>query len=62
MGGRKKYNGYKAFDYLDPGFDYKAFKLVEYPRIEPIIISLSKNEEERYHRLVEGSTLVDKRP
>jgi membrane dipeptidase len=59
MGGKKKYDGYKAFDYLEPGFDYKEFKLVEHPRITPFYVPLSKSEEDRYQGLVEGSTLVD---
>lgn len=59
MGGRKKYNGYSAFDYLEPGFDYKNFELVSYPRLEPYYIPLSKSEEERYEDLVKKSTLVD---
>ena len=59
MGGEKKYNGYRAFSYLEPGFDYKEFKLVKHPRIEPYYVPLSKSEEERYQGLVEGSTLVD---
>jgi membrane dipeptidase len=59
MGGNKKYNGYKAFDHLEAGFDYKEFKLVEYPRIEPFNVSLSINEEDRYQDLVEKSTIID---
>jgi len=27
MGKNKKYSGYKAFQYLTPGIDYKEFKL-----------------------------------
>ena len=27
MGRNKKYDGYKAFQYLKPGIDYKEFKL-----------------------------------
>lgn len=59
MGGKKKYNGYKAYSYLEPGFDYKEFKLAVHPRLEPYYVPLSKNEEERYQELVEKSILVD---
>jgi membrane dipeptidase len=59
MGKNKKYNGYRAFDYLEPGFDYKEFKLVEHPRLEPYYVPLSKVEEERYQDLIEKLTLVD---
>ena len=59
MGGKKKYDGYKAFDYLKPGFDYKVFDLVKHPRVEPYYVPLSRTEEERFQELVEKSTLVD---
>jgi len=59
LSGEKKYDGYKAYSYLEPGFDYKEFKLVKHPRVEPYIVPLSKTEEERYLGLVEKSTLID---
>ena len=59
MGGKKKYDDYKAFDYLEAGFDYKVFDLVKHPRIEPYYVPLDKTEEERFHGLVERSTLID---
>jgi len=59
MGGKKKYGDYKAFDYLEAGFDYKVFDLVKHPRIEPYYVPLDKTEEERFHGLVERSTLID---
>ncbi|MCW4050492.1 MAG: dipeptidase [Candidatus Bathyarchaeota archaeon] len=59
MGGKKRYDGYKAFDYLEPGFDYKEFKLSPVPRVEPYIVSLSKTEEERFQALMEDSVVVD---
>jgi membrane dipeptidase len=59
MGGKKMYDGYQAFDYLEPGFDYKEFKLTKHPRLEPYYIPLSKVEEERYEDLIEKSILID---
>ena len=59
MGGKKKYGGYRAFDYLESGFDYKVFDLVKHPRIEPYYVPLSKTEEKRFQGLVERSTLID---
>lgn len=59
MGGKKKYDGYKSFDYLEPDFDYKTFRLSPFPRVEPYIVPLSKNEEERSNQLMEKSTLID---
>ena len=59
LGGKKRYDGYKAFDFLEAGFDYKEFKLAKHPRIEPYILPLSKTEEERYQEIVEKTTIVD---
>ena len=59
MGGQKKYDGYKAFDYLEPGFDYKEYKLVKHPRVEPYYVPLSKTEEERFMSFVEKNILID---
>jgi len=59
MGGKKKYNGYRAFDYLEAGFDYKVFDLVKHPRVKLYYVPLSKTEEERFQGLVERSTLID---
>ena len=43
MGGKKKYDDYKAFDYLEAGFDYKVFDLVKHPRIEPYYVPLDNH-------------------
>ncbi|HHL41588.1 MAG TPA: diguanylate cyclase [Candidatus Bathyarchaeota archaeon] len=59
LGGVKKYNGYKAYDFLESGFDFHEFKLVKHPRVEPYYVPLSKTEEERFQELVEKSTVVD---
>ena len=59
MGGVKRYDGYRAFNYLEPGFDYKEFKLAGHPRVEPYYVPLSEGEEDRFRGLVEKSILVD---
>lgn len=59
MGGKKVYDGYKAFNYLEPGFDYKEFRLTVHPRVEPYYVPLGKREEERFQGLMEKSVLVD---
>lgn len=59
MGGKKVYDGYKAFSYLEPGFDYKVFRLTAHPRVEPYIVPLSRGEEERFQGLMEKTVLVD---
>lgn len=59
MGGNKKYSGYRAFEYLEKGFDYKGFKLVKHPRVEPYYVPLGESEEDRFQQLLGESTLVD---
>ena len=57
--GRKKYNGYKSFQYLDPDIDYKSFKLArELGRVPSTVIELSKTEEERVQEILEKSIVI----
>lgn len=60
MGRNKKYDGYKAFQFLEPGRDYKEFKLrkaIIDEWWEPV--PLSKNEEERFEGMMEKSIVID---
>lgn len=60
MGRNKKYDGYKAYQYLEPGRDYREFKLrraVIPEWWEPV--SLSKTEEERFEAVMEASVVID---
>lgn len=60
LGRNKKYDGYKAYSYLEPGFDYPEYKLCkEFDRVPPYFIPLSKNEEERFESFVEKNVLID---
>lgn len=60
MGRNKKYDGYKAFQYLKPGFDYKEYKLVpEFNRVPPYFVPLSKTEEERFDSIIEKNIVID---
>lgn len=60
MGGNKKYSGYMAYQYLEPGRDYKEFKLRE-PVLEDwsYLVPLSKSENERAEEIVEKNILID---
>jgi len=59
MGRHKKYAGYRAFQYLQPGVDYKEVKLAkEINRVEPYVIQLSKTEEERVEEIIEKNILI----
>ena len=60
MGKKKKYDGYKAFDYLEAGFDYKEFKLCkEFDRVPSFFIPLSSGEEERFEEFIENNVIID---
>jgi len=60
MGRNKKYSGYKAYQYLEPGIDYREFKLrkaIIDEWWEPV--PLSKAEEERFEEIMEGNIVID---
>lgn len=60
MGRNKKYDGYKAYQYLEPSRDYREFKLrraVIPEWWEPV--PLSKTEEERFKMVMESSIVID---
>ncbi|MFH1179465.1 MAG: membrane dipeptidase [Candidatus Bathyarchaeota archaeon] len=60
MGRNKQYDGYKPYQYLEPGRDYKEFKLrkaIISEWWEPV--PLSKSEEERFTELMTKSVVID---
>ncbi|MBD3159646.1 MAG: diguanylate cyclase [Candidatus Lokiarchaeota archaeon] len=60
MGKGKEYSGYKAYDYLEPGIDYKAFKFREAtPEEWSYLVPLSKSEEERVEEIIEKNIIID---
>jgi membrane dipeptidase len=59
MGGNKKYDGYKSFQYLEPGVDRFDFKLCkEINRVPPFVYPVSKEEEARVKSLLENSIVI----
>jgi len=59
LGKKKNYDGYKAYDYLEAGRDYKEYELCAGAnRVPPYFVPLSNNEEERYEVLIEKSTVI----
>lgn len=56
---KKIYNGYKSFQYLEKGKDYKVFKLAkEINRVPSKTIELSKSEEERFEEILEKYIVI----
>ena len=55
----KKYNCYKAYQYLEAGKDYKEFRLSKgLGRVPPYFIPLSNCEEERFEQFVEENLVI----
>ncbi len=60
MGKEKKYDGYKAYSYLEPGLDYKEYKLTRATdRVTPYVVPLSQSEEDHFEEFVEKNIIVD---
>jgi len=60
MGRNKEYSGYGAYQYLEPGMDYKRFKLRKATLPDWTEgVPLSKAEEERFDEIMEKSIVID---
>lgn len=60
VGKGKKYTGYKAFDYLKPGVDYKEFRFRDPTRKDwSYLVPLSKAEEERVEEILKKTIIID---
>jgi len=59
VGKRTKYEGYKSFEYLEPGTDYREFKLAkELDRVPSRKVDVSDAQEERVWRLLDQNVAV----
>jgi len=58
MGIKTAYRGYKAYDYLTPGEDYKAFPLTRWDWAGFYLLPLSAAQEERAARLARESVFI----
>jgi len=59
LGKSKKYDGYKAYQYLEAGFDYREYKLCkEINRVPSYVVPLSRNEEDRFEEIVDKNILI----
>lgn len=59
MGRNKRYDGYRPYQYLQEGFDYRKFKLCkQFNRVPPYLVPLSETEEERFKSFVEKNILI----
>jgi len=56
---KKNYDGYRSFQYLEAGKDYKPFDLTrEIDRVEPFTVPLTEEEEARVTALLDTSILI----
>ncbi|MFC0416479.1 dipeptidase [Cytobacillus solani] len=59
QGNKKMYDGYKSFQYLEAGVDYKEYKLSkENDRVEPYVYPVSADEEETVQEILEQDYIV----
>src|SRR5437667_4640860 len=59
VGKRTKYEGYKSFDYLESGTDYREFKLAkELDRVPSRKVEVTEGQEERVWRLLDQNLAV----
>src|SRR5918912_565630 len=58
-GKRKRYTGYRSFQYLEPGTDYAEFKLArEVDRVNSRVVELSSEQATRAQRLLDESLII----
>lgn len=56
---RKNYNGYKSFQYLEPGVDYRPFKLArELDRVPSTAVAVTPEEEARVRRIFAENLVI----
>jgi membrane dipeptidase len=56
---KKGYKGYKSYQYLEPDYDYKYFKLSnQINRVEPYLIPLTPEQEQRVKKLIEENIVI----
>lgn len=55
----KKYDGYKSFQYLEPGTDYKVFKLSkQVDRVEPYAVPVTSEQEQQVQSILDSEVVV----
>jgi len=56
---KKTYDGYRSFQYLEPGVDYRPFKLAqEVGRVEPYVYPVSEEQEQHVQQLLAAHNIV----
>jgi membrane dipeptidase len=56
---KKTYRGYRSYQYLEPGVDYRPYKLAkEIGRVEPYTYPVSAEQEERVQRLLSEHIVI----
>jgi len=55
----KRYNGYRAYQYLEEGVDYRGFDLdKQVARVEPYAVEVSEVQEERVKQLMRDNVVI----
>jgi len=59
MGLNKKYDGYKSFEYLKAGHDYREFELADpLKRVDPYRVPLDEKQEKRTEEIMGDSVII----
>ncbi|MFQ5790871.1 MAG: dipeptidase [Acidobacteriota bacterium] len=59
MGAKKQYKGYRSFQYLEEGVDYRGFRLApEIDRVPSQKVAVSEAEEKRVQELLTGNIVI----
>ena len=59
MGGHKQYDGYRSYQYLEPGVDYRDFDLVkQIERVPAYLVKVTAGEEQRVQQLLSENVVV----
>ena len=59
MAQKAKYHGYQSFQYLEPGIDYKVFKLAkEINRVEPYVVPVTQEQEVQAQAVLYNDVVV----
>jgi membrane dipeptidase len=55
----KSYSGYRSYEYLEPGVDFKPYKLAkEIGRVDPYVVSVSEEQESLVQEILDEDTVV----
>src|SRR5579872_3774595 len=53
------YSGYRSFDYLEPGVDYRVFDLAkDVGRVEPYVVQVTPDQEDQVQQILHDEMII----